>query len=346
MEHATPPIAYRAYADVAGLDPAQEPGLTLLPMLSHTALALAVTQSLDGGWHGAMLTLPEPGSINGVGTIPAASRLLEYGWDREAPPLLHARRLLFRMLAEDNDPHYLFELAAEATQPETRRQGRGVLREAAASVLAKAGYESDPRLRGAARRILERVDAFLDSPLAAKPWIRLGNRHVLAPEAFPPSVYALTMLAHMPLFRSEHYPETERLYEYLSQPKPTQEVVQLCGSEVLPQPHLVLGDLLPNRNAVDADLPFALFWLETMARLGFLKRNDNWLKLFERLVDERDRSGVWHPRKGNEAPTSDSRYVWPTFPLEERLEGEGCWTDVTLRIGVIAKLLGWQIDAV
>ena len=27
-------------------------------------------------------------------------RLLEYGWDREAPPLYHARRVLFRLLAE------------------------------------------------------------------------------------------------------------------------------------------------------------------------------------------------------------------------------------------------------
>jgi len=167
---------------------------------------------------------------------------------------------------------------------------------------------------------------------------------VLAAEAAPPSIHSLTMLAYMPIFRSEHYSETERLYAYLTQPKPTQESVQLYGKEIINQPHLVLGDLLYNKNVVDSDVPFALMWLETMARLNFLKRNDNWVKMFERLVDDRDRYGVWHPHKGNEAPFSTNPYVWPIFPLEERLEQDARWSDVTFRIGLIARLLGWQIN--
>jgi hypothetical protein len=348
LDQAAGPIAYRAAVEVAALDPTTEPAFSVLPMTSPTAIALAVTQSLDGSWNSSMLTLPKHGKMtNGVGTIPAVRRLLEYGWAPDTPPLLHARRILFRLLAEDNDPKQLFELASKATHPDIAHRNRAILREAAASALAQAGYESDPRLRGAARRVLERVDAFLDSALADKPWVRIGNRHVLATEAEPPSIHNLTMLAHMPIFRSEHFPEMERLYAYLTQAKPTQEAVQMYGTELIMQPHLVMGDLLHNRNVVDSDVPFAVLWLEMMARLNFLKRNEGWMKLFERLVDDCDQRGVWHPhKKGATPPSSTNPYVWPTFPLEERLVGEACWTDVTFRIGRIAKLLGWRIEVV
>ena len=48
--------------------------------------------------------------FEGIGTINAFRRLVEYGWDKDSPPLAHARRILFRLLAEDDDPSYLFEL--------------------------------------------------------------------------------------------------------------------------------------------------------------------------------------------------------------------------------------------
>jgi hypothetical protein len=296
-----------------------------------------------------MLTLPGSRSeqFEGVGTIPAYRRLLEYGWDRESPPLLHARRLLFRLLAEDNDPAFLFELGSRS-KPDSDivQRGRGILREAAAAALAHAGYEGDPRLRGAAQRILDRVDAFLRSPLAAKPWIRVGNKQVLAPEAAPPSIHVITMIAHMPLFRSEHHSQVERLYAYLSQPLPRQESQQLVGSHIVAQPHLVLGDMLPNRNAADADVPFALTWLEVTARLQFLRRNEAWLGLYERFLDDRDRDYVWHPHRGVIMPRITNPAVWPFFPLEAITSGEVSWTEVTFRLGLIARLLGRPIELV
>ena len=87
--------------------------------------------------------------------------------------------------------------------------------------------------------------------------------------------------------------------------------MQLFGSKIVAQPHLVLGDLLPNRNVADADVPFALAWLELMARLGFLGRNEVWAKLFERFLDDRDRDLVWHPHKGMAMPRSSNPFVWP-----------------------------------
>jgi hypothetical protein len=112
------------------------------------------------------------------------------------------------------------------------------------------------------------------------------------------------------------------------------------------QPQIVLGDKLPNRNAADADVPGAIVWLELMARLGFLRRNDNWLKLFERFLEDRDEQGIWHPHKGMAAARSTDPFVWPSYPLEEELTGEERWTDATFRLGLIARILGRPIDPV
>jgi hypothetical protein len=296
-----------------------------------------------------MLSIPSARAegVQGVGTINAVRRLLEYGWDRDSPPVVRARRALFRLLAEDDDPAFVYELAPRTrTDPELTKRARGILQEAAAAALAQAGYEADPRLRGAARRILERIDIYMRSEISSKPWVRVGNRQVLAQEAAPPSFYALTMLAYMPLFRSEHHALIDRIYHYVSQPLPRQESAQLLGEKIAPQPHLVLGDMLPHRNAVDADVPWALGWLELMARLQFLRRNENWSKLFERFLDDRDRDRVWHPHKGIAMPKTTNPLVWPTFPLESMSVGEERWADVTFRLGLIARLSGRPIELV
>jgi hypothetical protein len=353
LDNASGPIKYRGAVDVARVSDTVAREMLFLPYAHPPALRLALSQSVDGLWNSSMLTVPRHGNdFSAVGTIPAVRRLLEYGWDRESPPLSLARRALFRLLAEDNDPAYLYELGPKAKDDGSVRRGRLALREAAAAALAQAGYESDPRLRGAARRIVERIDAYLSSPLAEKPWKRVGNVHVLAPEVSPPTFHALTMLAHMPIFRQENYTETERIYAYISQPHPRQDSVQIVGKKMVDQPSFILGDRLPHRNAVEADIPFALMWLETMARLGFLRRNENWLRMFERFVDDRDRSGVWHPHKGSSIPGTSNPRVWPMFPLED-LSAVGAakttgaaWADVTFRIGLIGKLLGREVKVI
>ena len=351
LDHAAAPIKYRAYADVARFP--VEPGspLSMLPYSFEPAMRLAVTQSVDGVWSGAMLTVPPQrgGEFENVGTVHAIRRLLEYGWDKESPPIYHSRRVLFRLLAEDHDPALFFELAPTAAKkldPPMIVNARQTLREAAAATIAHAGFESDPRLRGAANRILERIFNFLRSPIAEKPWIRVGNRQVLAAEAHPPTVSALHMLSHMPLFRNEHYEEMEALYQWLTHPLPRQEAVQLVGKRMVPVPLYVLGDQLPHRNAVEQDIPAALGWLELMARLGFLRRNENWMKMHERFIEDCGRDGVWHPRKGMSMPRSSNPWCWASYPLELSHAGDERWTDVTFRTGLIARLSGRQIDVI
>jgi hypothetical protein len=316
-------------------------------MSYRPAIALALAQESDGTWGKAILSVPRPRAdgFGGVGTVPAVRRLLEYGWDRESPPLIRARRVLFRLLAEDDDPTQLYELAAGTRgDPDLIHAARAMTRKGAAAALAQAGYEGDPRLRGAAQRILGRVDDYLASPLAEKPWVRVGNRQVLSPDARPPSLDMLTMLAHMPLFRSEHHTQVDRLFTHLSRPLPRQESFQLAGRHVVAQPQLVLGDPLPSRSVADADLPFALMWLELMARLQFLRRHEGWMELYERMLDACNGEGWWQPSRTTGRVASAHPAVWPAFPLAPDSDDPGHAAEVTFRLGLIARFLGRPIE--
>lgn len=303
----------------------------------------------DGTWSGGMLQVPAGNTLAAVGTIPAFRRLLELGWDVEAPLLATTRRLLFRLLAEDNDPTLLAELRPADDDEDLVRRGRLLLREAAACALAQAGFEADPRLRGAARRLIDRVHAFLRSPLAQKPWMRIGNQHVLPADAAPPSFHLLVMLAFMPQFRSEHAQFMDLLLGWLTQPWPRQSPVQQVGDHLVEQPHLVLGDFLSTRSGLDSDMPSALAWLETMARLGFLDRHDGWVKLLDRTLGDCDRHGVWTPPRSMTMPEQVPVWSWPGLPLHDAASGNheeatGLSADITFRLALIARLVGRTLE--
>lgn len=345
LTNATGPIQYRAITEVARLDGG--PAADSLRYLSPTALSLAMVQAVGGAWSEAMLTTPNGKSagIRGVGTVHAVRRLLEYGWDMNTPPLQQARRLLFRLLALDEDGSYAFELVPKrGADADAVPRARALLREASAAVLAQAGYNKDPRVRGAATRIALRVHEFLRSPISESPLVRSGNQHVISPEAAPPSFWFLLMLAHMPLFRTENFELMDRLSSYLAGPAPRTPPSIAVDRDVVPMPHLILGDPLPSLQSAMSDLPWALTWLELVARLGFLQKNETWCGIFDRLLAQRDSDGVWRSRKNAPIPPSENPLAWATYPLEEDLSDERRWTDVTFRLGLIARLAGRPIE--
>lgn len=350
LANAPPPLQYRSLGEIGGL-PLAAPEFRTIPYASREGWHILMLQESDGTWPGGMLGVPQGDDLQGLGTIVAFRRLIELGWDPESPALTCTKRLLFRLLAEDEDASLLAEMREGATDEDLVRRGRHILREAAAAALAQAGYEGDPRLRGAARRLTDRVGAYLKSPLASKPWIRVGNQHVLPPEAHAPSFHTLVMLAHMPHFRSEHHEVIDRLFTYLSLAWPRQQAVQQVGAHTLDQPQLVLGDFLPTRNAMDADMPSSLAWLELMARLGYLRRHEGWTRLLDRLLDDRDRKGVWHPPRSVVMPAQIPAWSWPTMPApygasdpEQALAATS--VEVTFRLGLIARLAGRPVDLV
>jgi hypothetical protein len=46
------------------------------------------------------------------------------------------------------------------------------------------------------------------------------------------------------------------------------------------------------------------------------------------------------------AVRTSNPFIWPMYPLEENLSGDERWTDITFRLGLIARLLGRQIELV
>jgi hypothetical protein len=309
--------------------------------LHEPALTLAVQQRPDGTWGGRILTVPRAGdpTFAGVGMVPAVRRLLECGWEADAPALTCARRLLFRLLAEDVDPAFLFELRDEAGADEALvRRGRAVLREAAASALAQLGLEADPRLRGAAVRMLDRVMSFIRTAAATPE--REAPTGPLPTGATPPSAHFLVMLAYMPRFRSEHQDEMSRLLSFLSGPaRGTPR--QLVGRKEVAQAQVVLGDPLAHVSE-STGLPTTLAWLEVLARLGFLRQHAAWSAILDRLLDERDAKGVWLGRSTALA-TPEHAWDWPTFPLGDPSR-ESLVADMTFRLALIARLAGRPLD--
>lgn len=348
VEQGAPVLTYRVMRELLRREPTSS-SWALMPYASRQGWHLLGQQDGDGTWNDRMLATPSGTALAGVGTIPAYRRLLELGWNPDVPALAHTKRLLFRLLAQDDDPTVLAELRPTGDDEELVLRGRLILREAAAAALAHAGYEADPRLRGAARRLIDRVYAFLRSPLAQKPWVRLGNQHVLHADAAPPSFHLLQMLAAMPQFRSEHSEFMERLYTYLSEAWPRQAIVQQVGGHIVEQEHLVPGDFLATRGDLDGDMPSALAWLELVARLGFLGRHEGWQRLLDRTLDDRDRRGVWTPPRSVVMPAAIPAWSWPALPLTDGAttgDPAALSADVTFRLALIAQYAGRTLEFV
>ena len=344
MRESTGAVQYRAIVDLAKLKPAVD--AQQIALVQESAIRCAVSMDLDGTWGGRLF--PAAGAAPHTATFSAFRHLLECGWDRDSPPLAVSRRFLFRLLAMDEEPTMLYELGdSVGANKELARRLRANIRVEAAALLAQAGYERDPRVRGAAIRATQRVMDYLRSPLAAKPWMRVGNKQVLAPDAAPPTMSFLRMAAFMPELRTEYHMGMELLGRHLMQPEPRQEPVQQIEGQLVPVPNAVLGDRLPHRNALEADLPAALHWLEIMVRLDVFRRHEPWVRMFERFVESADRFGVWHPMKGDAMPATTAPDLIGWFPLEDQSsEGERRWTDVTLRVSLIAQLIKRQLQLV
>ncbi|MEO8294628.1 MAG: hypothetical protein ABI613_03855 [Gemmatimonadota bacterium] len=315
---------------------------------SKIAHALVRKQKESGIWSGNLLGLAPAAAqgIKDVGTIPHYRRLIQLGYPREARPFKLTERVLFRLLSRDEDPALLFEYQKLVkSEPLAKEWARNVIREAATAALAEAGHLEDPRVRGAAHKIANEVSHFLRSPFVEKPFIRSGSHTVLHPGATPPTWYSVAMIAAMPNLQRERAGFTERLGQYLAQPAPKKAFVVQVGKKALKPQHLLLGDPIEADSKGNAeDLPLALHFIELLARIGALHTAPVATKVLSRLLKDCDESGVWHPRNLRSQPKLQNRAAYHCFPLEtESKHPETRQVDVTFRLALIAKLLGWHV---
>jgi len=318
---------------------------------SRAAQAVIKKQKDTGVWGGNLLGIAVSAAqgIKDVGTIPQYRRLVQLGLPTTARPFKLADRLLFRLLSRDEDPGLLFEYQKAAKGDEAyTRWARTLIREAATAALAESGNQEDPRVRGAAHKIASEISEFLRSPLAEKPFVRSGGVSVLHPEASPPDWHAMAMVAAMPSIQRERAGFTERLRHYLAQPAPKKAFALAIGKKKLKPQHLLLGDPVEaDSKGVPKDLPLALHFLELLARIGGVGASPNAQKVLGRLLRDCDETGVWNPKGLRGAPKASSKVSYHAYPLDlESKAPEWRQVDVTFRLALITKLMGWSLEYV
>jgi hypothetical protein len=312
------------------------------------ARQVAKKQKDTGAWGGNLLGVSpnKTAGIKDVGTVHQYRRLVELGWGQDTRALKLGSRLLFRVVSKDQDPRLLFEFQKYgASEPGVEPWIREVVREAASAALAHAGYDDDPRVRGAAHRIANAVSQYLRSDLVANPFVRVSGSWVLEPHAYPPTVFAVALLSHLPAVQRERAGLVERLGAYLAQPPAKKSFGVLCGKRILKPTFVLTGDPLKvTASGQTDDLPLALYWMELLARLGVLQHSTTAPRIWTRLLKDCDERGVWSPKNLRTLPKRLSPWSYHMFPLQADAKSpENRQADVTFRMALIASLAGWEI---
>ncbi|MBW8773036.1 MAG: hypothetical protein JF590_07090 [Gemmatimonadetes bacterium] len=354
LEHGGETIRYRTLREIApphASTPEELLAQATALIGSKSAAGIIKRQKENGIWGGNLLATG-PVAKDGIkeaGTIPQYRRLLQLGVPTDQRPFRLAERTLFRLLSRDEDPTLLLEFQKLAkAEPLAIEWTRSVLREAATAALAEAGHIEDPRIRGSAHKIASGISQFLRSPLAAKPFVRSGSSTILNPEAHPPTWYSIAMMAAMPNLQRERAGFTERLGQYLAHPAPKKAFVVQVGKKALKPTHLLLGDPIEaDGKGLPKDVPLALHYIELLARIGALPHAPVATKVLGRLLKDTDDDGIWMPKNLRSAPKAIDHASYHMFPLvAETKSNESRQVDVTFRLALIAKVLGWSLEFV
>ena len=313
------------------------------------ASSVAKKQRPAGVWAGNMMGLAPSAAqgIRDVGTIAQYRRLLQLGWPVGDRTFKLTSRLLFRLLSRDEDPALLFEYRKRVKEaPRAEEWVRDTIREAASAALAEAGFNADPRLRGSAHRIASAISQFLRSPQSSKPLVKVGQQRVLDESAYPPTWYSLAMVASMPRIQRERAGFTERLGQYLAHPAPKLTYSVKLGKKSVKPAHILLGNpIQADAKGVAKDTPLALYYVELLSRIGILQTAPVSMRVLARLMKDVDENGVWHPKNLRAQPKAGNPASYHYYPL---LAGgkaiESRQADITFRLALIAKLLGWELE--
>ena len=351
-DNACAPIRWRTVTEILPTGAATPEDIELLrdELLSYKRVVQTLKKQKDDGvWGGNILGLAaaKAQGIKDVGTVAQYRHLLELGVPIDCRAYRLTDRVFFRLLSRDGDPALMYEYRKSVkTNPALEAWSRDLMREAATAALAQSGQSEDPRIRGSAHRIATSISQFLRSELAEKPITKKGARSILDPEAHPPTLFSVSMLAYLPNLQRERAGFVDRLAQFVSRPAPKRTYSIQIGRKVIKPTFHLLGDpLQTDAGGNPKDVPFALHWIELLVRLGVLEHSPTAQRALARMLKDCDETGVWSPKNIRAIPKSASGLADFAFPLE--LDGrtpERRKADVTFRLALIAKLAGWQME--
>ncbi len=176
----------------------------------------------------------------------------------------------------------------------------------------------------------------------------MHDRYILHPDAHPPTLYSVALIAYMPSLQRERADFIERLVQFLAQPAPKKAFVIMVGKKGLKPTTQILGDPIQNDSAGrPKDLPVALHWIELLARLDALEGSTSAQRALARFLKDCDEDGVWNAKGLRAFPKSPSGLAGFAFPLEiSDKTAESRRVDVTFRLAHIAKLAGLDLEYV
>ena len=319
-------------------------------LLSYKPVAQIMRRQRSSGLWGKNILGVAPSKALGIkeaGTVFNYRRLLELGVPATERPFRLTDRVFHRLLSRDDNLALRYEYKKSAkTNPALARWARQEMREAATTAMAQGGAIEDPRVRGSAHKIANNVSSFLRSELAEKPIIRRANKNLLHPDAYPPTVNSVAMVAYMPNLQRERAGFVERLGAFISQAATKRAYVIQLGRRGIKPDHIILGDpVLASSAGVPKDLPFAIHWIELLVRLRMLEASPVGQRVLARLLKDCDDRGVWSPKNLRSIPKSPSKLADFAYPLEmDGKTAERRQADVTFRLALIAKLAGWELE--
>jgi hypothetical protein len=184
--------------------------------------------------------------------------------------------------------------------------------------------------------------------VAEKLFRKVQGKTVLDPQVTPPSIFAMEMLAFMPEIQRERAGFVERLAQFVSAPTPRRAFSILAGKKPLKPVFVILGEpMRADAQGRTSDVPFAVYWLELLARMGVVRQALPASRTLARLFSECDDDGIWTPNGLRALPKTTSPTVAHTFPLEGAGKSPAQrQTDITFRLALIARLMGLPVEVV